>query len=138
MRVLGLDVGRKRIGVALGDTDNHVAVGLPTLINNKEILDKLKLIILEKDIQKLIIGYPKTMSGQNGEQVDYTQRWTDQAVKVLKISVEYVDERLSSKMARDSLAMLGKDLAKEDIDQAAAVLILQSWLDRSKNTDLTD
>ena len=138
MKVLGLDVGRKRIGVALGDTDNHVAVGLPTLSNNKEILDKLKLIILEKDIQKLIIGYPKTMSGQNGEQVDYTQRWTDQAVKVLKISVEYVDERLSSKMARDSLAMLGKDLAKEDIDQAAAVLILQSWLDRSKNTDLTD
>jgi len=133
MRILGLDVGRKRIGVALGDTENRVAVGLPTLINNKEILDKLKLIIREKDIKKLIIGYPRTMSGQNGEQANYTKRWSEQIAKELGIDFEYIDERLSSKMARDSLAMMGKSLTRENIDQAAAVLILEGWLDQPKN-----
>jgi len=134
MRVLSIDLGKKRIGVAWGDTDTGIAVGLPTLANNKEILNKLKEIIERENIQKLIVGWPKTMSGQNGEQTDYTERWGSHAKQVLNIDVEYVDERLSSKMARDSLASIGKSLAKEDIDQAAAVLILQGYLDRPENS----
>ncbi len=133
MRILGLDVGRKRIGVALGDTEHHIAVGLPTITNNREALNQLKEIVARENIQKLVIGLPKTMSGQAGEQVDYTCKWSNRAAKFLDINIEYIDERLSSKMARDGLAGVGKKLTKEDIDQAAAVLILQSWLDRSKN-----
>ncbi|MFA5967412.1 MAG: Holliday junction resolvase RuvX [Patescibacteria group bacterium] len=134
MRVLSIDLGRKRIGVALGDTENYVVVGLPTLTNNKDLLDKLKEIIVRENIQKLIIGWPKTMSGQNGEQTNYTQQWGDRIKRILHIDVEYIDERLSSKMARDSLESLGGSLKKEDIDQAAAVLILQGYLDRPKNS----
>ena len=131
MRVLGIDLGKKRIGVALGDTEHHIAVGLPTIMNNREALNQLKEIVGRENIQKLVIGFPKTMSGQTGEQVEYTCKWSDQAAKFLDINVEYIDERLSSKMARDGLAGMGKKLTREDIDQAAAVLILQSWLDRA-------
>ena len=134
MRVLSIDLGKKRIGVAWGDTDTGIAVGLPTLLNNKELLNNLKEIIARENIQKLIIGWPKTMSGQNGEQTNYTQQWGDRIKSILRIDVEYIDERLSSKMARDSLESLGKSLTKEDIDQAAAVLILQGYLDRPKNS----
>jgi len=133
MRILGIDLGKKRIGVALGDTENYVVVGLPTLINNGDTLNKLKEIIEREHIQKLIIGWPKTMSGKDGKQVDYTKKWSEHTATALNISIEYIDERLSSKMARDGLAALGNDLTKADIDQAAAVLILQGYLDRSKN-----
>ena len=74
------------------------------------------------------------MSGQNGKQTNFTGRWGEQANKILQIEVEYSDERLSSKMARDSLMEVKKDLTKEDIDQAAAVLILQGYLDRAQNS----
>ena len=133
MRVLGIDLGRKRIGVALGDTENKVVVGLPTLANNKEISAQLKEIISRENIQKLIIGLPTTMRGQSGEQAEYTRKWGEHIANILDIEIEYIDERLSSKMARDGLAAVGKELIKENIDQAAAVLILQGYLDRPKN-----
>ena len=133
MRILGIDLGKKRIGIALGDTENHIAVGLPTVINNGDTLNQLKEIIVRENIQKLIIGLPTTMTGQVGEQADYTKRWGEHIKNILNISVEYIDERLSSKMARDGLAAMGGAITKEDIDQAAAVLILQSWLDRPEN-----
>ena len=71
------------------------------------------------------------MSGGTGEQVGYTRKWAEKISRLLGVAVEYEDERLSSRMARDGLLSLGGKLKKEDIDQAAAVLILQSYLDRS-------
>lgn len=133
MKVLGIDLGKKRIGVALGDTENKIAVGLPTLQNDNNTWNNLKEIIVRENIQKLIIGLPKTMQGKSGEQVEYTYSWGVQAHEILGLNIEYVDERLSSKMARDGLSMVGNKLTKEDIDQASAVLILYSYLDSQKN-----
>ena len=130
MKVLGIDLGKKRIGVALGDTINKIAVGLPTLINNKNVLSDVQEIIEREGIQKIIVGLPKTLNGQIGSQASYTQKWANNLAHTLGIGVEYEDERLSSKLARDSLIAIGKELRKEDIDQAAAVLILQSYLDK--------
>jgi len=133
MKVLGLDLGRKRIGVALGDTDNKIAIGLPTLKNDSIIWKNLKEIIDKENIKKLIIGLPKTIGGKHGEQADYTCQWGKKAITILGLTIEYIDERLSSKMARDSLATVGNSLTKENIDQASAVLILYSYLDKQKN-----
>lgn len=133
MKVLGIDLGKKRIGVALGDTENKIAVGLPTLQNDNNTWDNLKEIIARENIQKLIIGLPKTMQGKSGEQVEYTYSWGEKAQQNVGLNIEYVDERLSSKMARDGLSMVGNKLTKEDIDQASAVLILYSYLDSQKN-----
>ena len=132
MKVLGIDLGKKRIGVALGDLKNHLVVGLPTLLNNAKIWAELQQIIEREQITKLIIGLPRTMAGQQGQQANYTYKWGATANRHLGIEVEYIDERLSSKMARDGLAAIGQELTKENIDQAAAVLILQGYLDRQQ------
>lgn len=131
MRILGIDLGKKRIGLALGDTGSRIAIGLPTIKNDSHVADNLRAIIAGEHIGKLIFGLPKTMSGGTGEQVGYTRKWAEKISSLLGVAVEYEDERLSSRMARDGLLSLGKKLRKEDIDQAAAVLILQSYLDRS-------
>ncbi|MBN2585585.1 Holliday junction resolvase RuvX [Patescibacteria group bacterium] len=130
MRILGIDLGKKRIGLALGDTESRIAIGLPTIQNNRQVVENIKAVIEGERIQRLIIGLPKTMSGGTGEQAGYTQKWAAKIKELLGIEVVYEDERLSSKMARDGLLALGHKLKKEDIDQAAAVLILQSYLDR--------
>jgi putative Holliday junction resolvase len=131
MRILGIDLGKKRIGLALGDTESKIAIGLPTIHNDRHLADNLRAIIAGERIKKFIVGLPKTMSGVAGEQAGYTQRWANKISDLLDIEVVFEDERLSSKMARDGLLALGHKLKKEDIDQAAAVLILQSYLDRS-------
>ncbi|KKT52993.1 MAG: hypothetical protein VE96_C0004G0005 [candidate division Kazan bacterium GW2011_GWA1_44_22] len=133
MKILGIDLGKKRIGVALGETEHKLVVGLPTIINNHATLSALADIIHRENIQKLIIGLPRTMTGQAGKQAVYTRKWGEMAARILQIDIAYTDERLSSKMARDSLATLGKALKKEDIDQAAAVFILQGYMDSLKN-----
>lgn len=130
MKILGIDLGKKRIGLALGDTVNKMAVGLPTLINDKSTFNSIQEIIKEKEIQKIIIGLPKTLSGVTGSQAAYTQKWATSLANNLGVEIGYEDERLSSKMARDGLIAIGGHLSKEDIDQAAAVLILQSYLDK--------
>jgi len=130
MKILGIDLGRKRIGLALGNTDNKLAVGLPTIINNKKVFRQISQIINDHNIQKLIVGLPKTLNGKIGQQASYTRKWAKDLSDHLGVEVEYEDERLSSKMARDSLIAIGQKLSKEGIDQAAAVLILQHYLDK--------
>ena len=130
MRIIGIDLGKKRIGLALGDTESRIAIGLPTLQNDRHLVDNLRAVIEGEHIQRLIVGLPKTMSGATGEQAGYTQKWANRIGHLLEVEVVYEDERLSSKMARDGLFAIGSKLKKEDIDQAAAVLILQSYLDR--------
>ncbi|MFA5270640.1 MAG: Holliday junction resolvase RuvX [Patescibacteria group bacterium] len=131
MRILGIDLGKKRIGLALGDTESRIAIGLPTMQNDQHVAENLQAVIEGERIKRLIVGLPKTMSGATGKQVGYTQKWASKISALLGVEVVYEDERLSSKMARDGLLSLGGKLKKEDIDQAAAVLILQSYLDRS-------
>ena len=130
MKILGIDLGKKRIGLALGDTDNKLAVGLPTIINNKSVFRQISQVINDHNIQKLIVGLPKTLNGKIGQQAGYTRKWAKDLSDYLGVAVEYEDERLSSKMARDSLIAVGQKLSKEGIDQAAAVLILQHYLDK--------
>jgi len=133
MRILGLDLGKKRIGLALGDTHSRIAVGLPTMLNNRHTPDHLRAVITSEQVKKLIVGLPRTMSGVVGAQASYTQKWAHELGEALQLPVEFEDERLSSKMARDGLIALGEHLSKADIDQAAAVLILQSYLDKLQN-----
>ncbi len=132
MKILGIDLGKKRIGLALGDTKDKIAVGLPTILQNRNVFNDIKTIIDKNNIKKVIVGMPKTLSGKIGEQGVYTQKWAKDLSDYIGIAINFEDERLSSKMARDSLVSMGKKLSKENIDQAAAVLILQSYIDRLK------
>jgi putative Holliday junction resolvase len=130
MKILGIDLGKRRIGLALGDSVERIVVGLPTILNDKKTFPIVSEIIQREKIAKIIVGLPRTMQGALGDQAGYTQKWAERLMKITQIPVEYADERLSSRMARDGLLAIGNKLSKEDIDQAAAVLILQGYLDK--------
>lgn len=130
MKILGIDLGKRRIGLAFGDTVERIVVGLSTIINDKKTFSIITEIIQREKIEKIVVGLPRTMQGSLGDQAAYTQKWAERLEKITQIPVEYADERLSSRMAKEGLLAIGNKLTKEDIDQAAAVLILQGYLDK--------
>lgn len=136
---LGLDVGRKRMGVAGCDGTGLIATGITTIKRTsfQQDITQLKTIVLERQVQVLVVGLPYSMNGSLGFQAREVQKYAERVSQVLALPVEYVDERLTSYQAEEMLKAANISLAqnKELIDRKAASLILQQWLDerRGKN-----
>ena len=138
MRAIGLDVGERRIGVASGDTDSHIAVPvgfIDRLATDDPIADVLKYAA-DRDGEAIVVGLPISMNGRLGPQAEQTQEFIDALAQRTRLAVETVDERLTSVEAerriRESTAPgrgKRKPPTKGAIDAGAAVLILQAWLD---------
>jgi len=135
---LGLDVGRKRIGVAGCDGTGLIATGLTTIerTNYAADLAQLEAIAQERRAEILIVGLPYTMQGELGAQARQVQKFTNRLAKTLGLPVEYMDERLSSHEAEQLLVQEGRSLQynKGLIDRKAAALILQRWLDERRES----
>jgi putative holliday junction resolvase len=135
MRVaaLGLDVGGKRIGVAGCDGLGMMATGITTIWRTsfQEDLAQLSEIIKERSVEILIIGLPYTMDGKIGSQAKQVQKFGRRVSAALEISIEYVDERLTSYAAEEMMkaANISVSQNKATIDRIAAAVILQQWLD---------
>ncbi len=130
MKILGIDYGEKRIGLALADSELTLAVPLE-IIENKGtnfVLDKLSEICQKEEIEKIVTGMPITLAGGESEKTREVKRFVDQLKNKLDIDIETEDERLSTKMV-DSLA---KDKRKPK-DAVSAMIILQSYLDKHVN-----
>lgn len=129
-RILGLDVGGRRIGVALSDALGITAQGLET-IERENALVEIKDLIKEHDIKTIIVGMPFNMNGSKGE----SARLTDDFIALLRremgIEVATVDERLTTAQGERILleADLSRKKRKRSIDRIAAQLILQTYLD---------
>ena len=138
--VLGLDIGSKRIGVAGCDRTGLVATGLTTVDNRSfvYVTEQLSQIIQQREATLLVVGLPYTMNGELGAQARRVQKFTKRLAKALSLPVAYVDERLTSVEAEQQLqaerqiATRRKGKNKGLIDQRAATIILQQWLDRSR------
>jgi putative Holliday junction resolvase len=136
---LGLDVGRKRMGVAGCDGTGLIATGITTIKRTsfQQDISQLKTIVLQRQVQVLVVGLPYSMNGSLGFQAREVQKYAERVSQVLALPVEYVDERLTSYQAEEMLKAANISLAqnKELIDRKAASLILQQWLDerRGKN-----
>ena len=136
MKIIGLDVGSKTIGVAVSDVFGWTAQGLTTIYwneNNLPSADKeLKEIIDEHEVGKAIIGLPKNMNGTIGERGEATQKFAKRFEKVFGIPYVLWDERLSTVAAERTLleADLSRKKRKKVIDKMAAVFILQGYLDQ--------
>ncbi|NEN90361.1 MAG: Holliday junction resolvase RuvX [Okeania sp. SIO3H1] len=135
---LGLDVGRKRMGVAGCDGTGLIATGITTIRRTsfQEDIAKLKVIIQERQVQVLIVGLPYSMNGSIGFQAKQIQKYSQRLSQALDLPIEYVDERLTSVQAEEMLkaANISPSQNKHLIDRKAAALILQQWLDeRRKN-----
>ena len=141
---LGLDVGRKRMGVAGCDGTGLIATGITTIRRTSFQQDtaQLQIIVKERQAQLLVVGLPYSMNGSIGFQGREIQRYAQRLSQTLELPVEYVDERLTSVQAEEMLkaANISPSQNKDLIDRKAAALILQQWLDerREKSTQLTE
>lgn len=132
-RILGIDYGEKRIGLALSDPLLMIASPYKTLPNNSDLLTDLKSIMDSENIKYVVVGWPKGMKGQITKQTEYVQAFVD-LLKGEGIIVELVDERLTSVSAEKALRDQGIKTGhhKGLVDQTAAALILQQFLDTQK------
>ena len=132
-RILGLDVGARRIGIAVSDPLGLTAQGLPTLHRRNRRYDQseLRKVIREYEVSEIVVGNPLRMSGQTGAQAEKMAVFAEQIKQELSLPVHLWDERLSTAEAHRLLDETGiRDARrKEVIDKMAAVLILQSFLD---------
>ena len=130
---LGLDVGKKRVGVAGCDGMGLLATGLTTIERTsfKEDVAKLKQIIAERGVEILVVGLPYSMDGTIGTQAKQVQKFAQRLSQALELPIEYVDERLTSVEAEAQLKAQKRfsSYNKGLIDRQAAVIILQQWLD---------
>ena len=134
-RILAIDHGTVRIGLALSDELELVANPFKTIDAQHEPERTIALIVQEKRIAKIVLGMPFRMDGQRGDAAERVEKFAERLGKELRheIPIEFVDERLSSVEAEASLSRSGitdKKERKEVVDQLAAVVILQDYLDR--------
>ncbi|MDD2212714.1 MAG: Holliday junction resolvase RuvX [Clostridia bacterium] len=136
MRILGMDLGEKRIGLAVSDELVITAQGLPTLKRKeiKEDLQQLVEIIKEKQISKLVVGLPKNMNGTLGFQAEKVKKFVDLLIEEYPLEVVYWDERLTTVAAQRTLleSDVSRKKRKKAVDRIAAVMILQGYLNRMK------
>ena len=136
MRIMGIDYGEKRTGVAVSDPLGITAQGLPTIerTNIQADIQKILNVLREKEVNEIVVGLPKHMDNSLGEKAEAVMAFVDLLKKHVTIPVNTSDERLST--VRAHKAMLEGDLSrkkrKDRVDMIAAQLILQDYLDRIK------
>ncbi len=136
MRALGLDLGTKTIGLAVSDELGFTAQGIQTLERRgpRKDLEALAQRVADYTIDRFVIGLPLNMDGSEGPRAEATRTFGTALEQASKLPVIYWDERLTTVAAQRVLleADVSRKKRKEVIDQLAAVLILQGWLDSQR------
>jgi putative Holliday junction resolvase len=137
-RILAIDFGQKKMGVAVSDPLGITAQGLPTIVYEKvpEAMSKLKDIIASYKITKLVVGLPLNMKGELTAAGKNTEKFITKLEEEFSLPTVAWDERLTSVQAERIIKELGKSPSrnKTKVDEISAVLILQSYLDRCRLT----
>ncbi|MBN1480518.1 Holliday junction resolvase RuvX [candidate division KSB1 bacterium] len=136
-RILGIDYGRKRIGLAISDPSQTLAARLKTILNDirERVIDEIKTIAAEKAITAIVIGQPLHMSGETGEMAKDIEEFIQQVEQKIDVPIYMWDERLTTVSAEKLLIETGRSPSKSrrEIDQLAAAFLLQNFLDRLAN-----
>lgn len=128
-KLISLDVGEKRIGVAAADTAVRIAVPLDTiLVDGNEIKAIEKTIFLE-GASTVVVGFPRNQQGEATSQSEFVEEFVKK-LPPLNAEIVYQDESLTSVLAEQRLKSYGKPYEKADIDAQAAAIILQDYLER--------
>ena len=137
---MGLDIGSHTIGVAISDELRITAQGLKTIrrTSKEGDFEEIRKIINQFQIGKIVVGLPKNMNGTLGKQAKMVLQWTRDLEEEIHLLVETWDERLSTVEASKILlqADVSRRKRKKAVDKLAAVIILQGYMDRSKNSDV--
>jgi len=134
--ILAIDFGRVRIGLAISDELQLLAHPLETIAASKEAVSRIAVIVRERKIDKVIVGIPRRMSGEIGAAATEALTFVERLRAVLPCEVITWDERLSTVAANRALQEAGKKTraTRPYVDQVAAQLILQGYLDRQSTT----
>ena len=136
-RVLGLDVGSRRIGIAISDPLGITAQGLETLQrrNKRFDLEALERIVREYEVREIVVGLPLRMSGAEGTQSEKMQVFAEDLRRRFRLPVHLWDERLTSAEANRLLRETELSIEKraKAVDRMAAVLILQGWMESRRH-----
>ena len=137
MRIMGLDVGSKTVGVAISDPLGFTAQGLEIIPIDEDKgefgLERLTELVEQYKVDQFVVGLPKNMNNTSGPRVEASQAYGDLLTERYKLPVEYQDERLTTVAAERMLieqADISRGKRKKVIDKLAAQLILQNYLDR--------
>mgnify|MGYP003289193516 CR=1 FL=1 len=138
MRVIGLDLGNRTVGIALSDYLGIIANPVGTFRFEEQDLDaalaEVCRVIKENDVQKIVLGFPKNMNGTIGPQAEYCLKFKGMLEEATKLEVIMIDERLTSRQA--DVIMLSADMSrnkrKKNVDKLAATIILQTYLDQKR------
>lgn len=129
-RIMALDAGAKRIGVALSDSLGITAQGLKVLQSSPDVFSEIDSICKEYDVERIVVGLPKNMNNTLGPRAEWSQQFARRVAEVTGLPVDMEDERLTTVAA--TRVMLDADLSRRKrrkvVDKMAAVLILQNYL----------
>lgn len=140
MRILGIDYGEARVGIAITDPLNITAQGLETIQRNgtdKTILKRLDEILQQYEVNTIVVGMPINMNGTISERAKITQQFIHKLkCKYNKIKIDTIDERLTTVEAHKTMNFLeiNKNKKKNIVDTISAVYILETYINKSKNT----
>lgn len=136
MRILGLDLGNKTLGVAVSDPTGLIATGYPTIrFKSKDFnfaIEEIQKFIVSHGIEKVVLGLPKNMDGSEGIQAGISRNFAKNLTDRTGLEVILFDERLTTKIALNSMIMGGENRENRhnEIDEMAAKIILQDYLDQ--------
>lgn len=129
-RILALDVGRRRVGIASASPVARIAASLPTLDMTDNFIDQLKEVIFAESIGTIVVGLPIGMNRQETEQTEFVYNFIRELTAACpELNITTYEETLTSKQAEAELNASGRSFTKADIDARAAQLILQGYLD---------
>jgi putative Holliday junction resolvase len=132
-RILALDLGGKRVGVAVSDPTRTIATSLTVFerASRKEDFAAVRQLIAEQDANLLVMGLPVPLGGEEGEKAAWVRDYTAELQEAIAIPIEFWDEALTTVQAYESMRQRGTRAkqAKEWVDAVAAAFILQSYLD---------
>jgi len=136
-RIVAIDYGRKRTGIAVTDTLQLIANGLTT-VASAEAVKFLADYAVREPVERFVVGYPKRLNNEPSDNMPYVEAFVKYLRKTIPgVNVEYYDERFTSVMAHRAMLEGGlgkmKRRDKELVDEISATLILQSYLDKIKN-----
>lgn len=126
--LIGLDVGEKRIGVAVADLGVRIAVPFTTIVVDGTELEAISELVIREDAQTIVVGYPRNQQGEPTAQTNYVENFARQ-LENIEAEIVFQDESLTSVMAEQRLMAHKKPYTKGDIDAQAAAIILQDYLE---------
>lgn len=135
-RYLGVDLGEKRVGLAISDPTLTIAQPLKTIIFKKfkTLVSDLEAVIESYSVSKIIVGLPITMKGTYSQKTHDTVAMIEKLQAAISIPIEMLDERLTTVQAHQTIRQMGKKPSQErdKVDQFAAVHLLQNYLDQER------